>query len=59
MLWIWPNFIILVIFPGGIKEANKAVVQYLAYKLVLIDSIAGNPDGSSPKALSCHTGCIR
>lgn len=36
MLWIWPHFTILVIFPGGIKEANKAVVKYLAYKPVWI-----------------------
>lgn len=42
MLWIWPNFRFLVIFLGGIKEANKAVVKYLAYKPAWIDSVAGN-----------------
>ena len=55
---MWPHFTILVIFPGGIKEANKAVVKYLAYKSVLIDSVAGNPDSSTPKTLSYHTSCI-
>lgn len=58
MLRIWPHFTILVIFPGGIKEANKAVIKYLAYKPVLIDSVADNPDSSIPKTLSYHTNCI-